>query len=65
MGQQERPKTTLRKFTSCGLNLRFLCPAVVYSVSLFKMAAEGHAEQKYAGSCGVSIKSQLLNVVFI
>ena len=32
MGQQERPTTTPGKFTSCGLNLRFLCPAVVYSV---------------------------------
>ena len=32
MGQQERPTTSLRKFTSCGLNLRFLRPAVVYSV---------------------------------
>ena len=65
MGQQERPTTTLRKFTSCGLNLRFLCPAIVYSVYLFKIAAEGHGERKYAGSCRVSIKSQLLNVVFI
>ena len=57
MGQQE--------FTSCGLNLRFLCPAVVISVELFKMAAEDHAEQKYAGSISVSLKLQLLNVVFI
>ena len=46
MGQQKRPTTTLQKFTSCSLNLHFLCPAVVYLVQLFKMAAEGHAEQK-------------------
>ena len=42
MGQQERPTTTLRKFASCGFNLCFLCSAVVYSVTLFKMVAEGH-----------------------
>ena len=48
MGQQQIPTTTLPKFTSCGLNLRFLCPAVVISVQLFKMATEDHAEQKYA-----------------
>ena len=67
MGQQdiERPTTTPQKFTSCGLNLRILCPVVVYSVELLKMASEVHAEHKYAGSCSVSIKSQLLNVVFV
>ena len=50
LGQQERPTTTLRyevfatdsaTKTSCSLNLRFWCPAVVYSVQVIKMAAEG------------------------